>query len=576
MFEEKVRRGHRIQVWLFSLLAGLCLLFTSPKTAMAAGSVNVSVSSASGEVGSQVTVDISVSAGSGTVSGTDFEVNFDPSVLSPADGSGGSSAHIADISTYTDKTFSLTFNVVGAGSSPVSVASSSAQFISDDEDVMAVSAASGTVTGKVAGGSGNSGNSGSADSGNSGSGSADSGNSGSAGSGSSDSGSAGSGSGSEDSGTPDSGSSGAAAVLDGNTSLSSLDVYPGSIGFSADTHSYSVDVSSDTDQLQVSAVPASGTSRVSVSDTALVVGDNTVTITVTAENGATAEYVVHVRRGAEETTTQAATAETTEETSEQQTETVPTVTVLGTVVSPERTFDILELPAGTAVPSGFSPVTVTIGGSDYTAYQNSSGLVIFYGRPASDDDTDFAGVGWYSYQASDGSIQAVPAQLLSPASPTRQVTTADAADKSAEKTVDYRWKGLACVLALVVLLLLVLMIVFLVRGKSGPQGGDGDKDGWTHADGPDDGTDGPKGSVPGSQMRGLEDEDPDEFEDLDDDILAGGPDDGEEDDRMPDAGQVPYRSLEPDEKTLADGVSRIMSEDDGMETLDIDETTSQK
>ena len=436
---------------------------------------------------------------------------------------------------------------------------------------MQASSASGTVTGTVAGGSGNSGNSGSADSGNTGSGAADSGNSGF---GTADSGNTGSGS--SDSGNRDSGNSGSGTVLDDNTSLSSLDVYPGLIGFSADNHSYSVDVSSDTDQLQVSAVPASGTSRVSVSDTALVMGDNTVTITVTAENGATEEYVVHVRRGAEATTTQAATTETTEETSEQQTETVPTVTVLGTVVSPERTFDILELPAGTAVPSGFSPVTVTIGGSDYTAYQNSSGLVIFYGRPASDDDTDFAGVGWYSYQASDGSIQAVPAQLLSPASPARQVTTADAADKSAEKTVDYRWKGLACVLALVVLLLLVLMIVFLVRGKSGPQGGDGDKDGWTHADGPDDGPDGPKGSVSGSQTRGLEDEDPDEFEDLDDDILAGGPDDGEEDDLMPNAGQVPYRSLEPDEKTLADGVSRIMSEDDGMETLDIDETTSQK
>lgn len=570
MFKKQVRGGRRLWAGLLSLLVGLCLLFVSPETSLAAGSVNVSVSSASGEVGSQVTVNVSVSA-SGTVSGTDFEVNYDPSVLSLAGGSGGSTAHIADISTYTDKTFSLTFNVVGAGSSSVSVASSSAQFISDDEDVMAVSASSGTVTGTVAGGgSGNSGNSGSANSGNSGSGNADSGNSGS-GSGNADSGNT-------DSGSNDSGNSGSGAVLDGNTSLSSLDVYPGSIGFSADTYSYSVDVSSDTDQLQVSAVPASGTSRVSVSDTALLVGDNTVTITVTAENGATAEYVIHVRRGAEQTTEETTTSETTtEETGTEQAETIPTVTVLGTVVSPERTFDILELPAGTAVPSGFTPVTVTIGGSDYTAYQNSSGLVIFYGRPASDDDTDFAGVGWYSYLASDGSIQAVPTGLLSPESTARQVTTAAASDKTAEKTVDYRWKGLACVLALVVCLLLVLMIIFLIRGKSGPHdGGDDmdDGDGWMNGSGS-----GEDGGTSGGPAREPETEEPDEFEDLDRDILEGGPDDTDdtgEDDPLQETGRTPYRSLEPDEKTLADGVNRIMSEDDGMETLDIDETTSQR
>lgn len=423
---------------------------------------------------------------------------------------------------------------------------------------MQASSASGTVTGTVAGGSGNSGNSGSADSGNAGS--SDSGNSGF---GTADSGNTGFGS--SDSGNRDSGNSGSGTVLDDNTSLSSLDVYPGSIGFSADTHSYSVDVSSDTDQLQVSAVPASGTSRVSVSDTALVVGDNTVTITVTAENGATEEYVVHVRRGAEETTTQATTAETTEETSEQQTETVPTVTVLGTVVSPERTFDILELPAGTAVPSGFSPVTVTIGGSDYTAYQNSTGMVIFYGRPASDDDTDFSGVGWYSYDASDGSIQAVPEQLLGQTTSTR-ATSAAAAAGTSERVVDYRWKGLACVLALVVCLLAVLFIVFAIRGKSGPH--DGGDDDWT-----DGGGNGPDSDLSdGDQTSGASDD----FEDLEDDILAGGPDDEEEPDQAENEARMAYRTLEPDEKTLADGVNRIMSEDDGMETLDIDETTSQK
>lgn len=557
MFNQLIRGKRGIQAVLLSMLVGLFLLFAAPEKTLASGSVNVSVSSASGDVGSQVTVNINVSA-DGAVSGTDFEVNFDPSVLSPADGSGGSTAHIADISTYTDKTFSLTFNVVGAGSSSVSVASSSAQFISEDEDVMAVSASSGTVTGTVAD-SGNSGNSGSSDSGNSGSSNSGSSDSGSSGSGSFDSGSS-------DSGSSDSGNTGSATVLDGNTSLSSLDVYPGSISFSAGTYSYTVDVSSDTDQLQVSAVPASGTSRVSVSDTSLALGDNTVTITVTAENGAIAQYVLNVRRGAAETTTQESTTQesTTEETSTEETTTVQTVSVLGTVVSPEKTFDILELPTGVSVPAGFTPVTVTIGGSDYTAYQNSTGMVIFYGRPASDDDTDFSGVGWYSYDASDGSIQAVPEQLLGQTTSTR-ATSAAAAAGTSERVVDYRWKGLACVLALVVCLLAVLFIVFAIRGKSGPH--DGGDDDWT------DGGNGPDSDLSdGDQTSGASDD----FEDLEDDILAGGPDDEEEPDQAENEARMAYRTLEPDEKTLADGVNRIMSEDDGMETLDIDETTSQK
>ena len=558
MFNQLIRGKRGIQAVLLSMLVGLFLLFAAPEKTLASGSVNVSVSSASGDVGSQVTVNINVSA-DGAVSGTDFEVNFDPSVLSPADGSGGSTAHIADISTYTDKTFSLTFNVVGAGSSSVSVASSSAQFISEDEDVMAVSASSGTVTGTVAD-SGNSGNSGSSDSGNSGSSNSGSSDSGSSGSGSFDSGSS-------DSGSADSGNSGSGTVLDGNTSLSSLDVYPGSISFSAGTYSYTVDVSSDTDQLQVSAVPASGTSRVSVSDTSLALGDNTVTITVTAENGATAQYVLNVRRGAAETTTQESTTQesTTEETSTEETTTVQTVSVLGTVVSPEKTFDILELPTGVSVPAGFTPVTVTIGGSDYTAYQNSTGMVIFYGRPASDDDTDLSGVGWYSYDASDGSIQAVPEQLLGQTTSTR-TTSAAAAAVTSERVVDYRWKGLACVLALVVCLLAVLFIIFVIRGKSGPH--DGGDDDWTDGDG--NGLDSDLSD--GDQESGTSDD----FEDLEDDILAGGPDDDDEPDQAEDEARTAYRTLEPDEKTLADGVNRIMSEDDGMETLDIDETTSQK
>ena len=79
-------------------------------------------------------------------------------------------------------------------------------------------------------------------------------------------------------------------------------------------------------------------------------------------------------------------------------------------------------------------------------------------------------MGWYSYDASDGSIQAVPEQLLGQTTSTR-TTSAAAAAVTSERVVDYRWKGLACVLALVVCLLAVLFIIFVIRGKSGPHDG---------------------------------------------------------------------------------------------------------
>ena len=556
MGKEQIRYRRGIKGILLFLLAVTFLIFTAPDRVKASGAVNVSVSSASGDVGSQVTVSVNVSADS-NVSGTDFQVNFDPAVLSLADGSGSSSAHIADISTYKDKTFSLTFNVVGAGSSAVSVASSSAQFISEDEDVMAVNASSGTVTGTVAttasSGNTNSGNSGSSNSGSSDSGSSDFG--------------------SSDSGNSDSGSSDTAAtttaapVLDGNTSLSSLDVYPGGISFSSDVHSYSFEVPQDTDSLQVSASAASGTSSVSVSGTSLSMGANTVVITVTAENGATSEYVLNVTRGGE-TTTEATTTETTTEAISTEPETtVPTVTVLGTVVSPERTFDILELTSGTKVPAGFSQTTVTIGGSDYTAYRSNDGTVIFYGRPASDDDTDFAGVGWYVYDAADGSIQAAPARLTETTAATS--TTKAAAAESTEKVVDYRWKGIACVMGLAALVLLILLIVMLIRRK-GPHDGDFDGEDLNDAvsGGGDSDDDLPDEDVTESPEYG----DSDEL----DDILSDDYDDEEQSTDDLSAQAAPHMTLEPDEKALSEGVNRIMAEDDGLETLDIDDTDEGK
>lgn len=81
--------------------------------------------------------------------------------------------------------------------------------------------------------------------------------------------------------------------------LSSLQISPGTLspGFSPTTVEYSATVPNSVTKLAVSATPNHAKASVtSVSGTNLSVGENTVKITVTAENGATVAYVIHVTR----------------------------------------------------------------------------------------------------------------------------------------------------------------------------------------------------------------------------------------------------------------------------------------
>lgn len=67
--------------------------------------------------------------------------------------------------------------------------------------------------------------------------------------------------------------------------------------FNSSTTTYSVgEVDFDVTSLNVTATPTEGTAKVSVSGNALAVGNNTVTITVTAENGSAKYYQINVVR----------------------------------------------------------------------------------------------------------------------------------------------------------------------------------------------------------------------------------------------------------------------------------------
>lgn len=89
-----------------------------------------------------------------------------------------------------------------------------------------------------------------------------------------------------------------------DSSLKALSVSPGTLSpkFSAKTTSYSMTVSADTSKLAVSATPNHSKAKVSVSGTTLKEGDNWVTVTVTAENGAVTKYTIKVTRNAAQVT----------------------------------------------------------------------------------------------------------------------------------------------------------------------------------------------------------------------------------------------------------------------------------
>ncbi|HZK22196.1 MAG TPA: cadherin-like beta sandwich domain-containing protein [Oscillospiraceae bacterium] len=84
-----------------------------------------------------------------------------------------------------------------------------------------------------------------------------------------------------------------------NANLSSLKVSPGTLSpeFSASTTDYKMTVDYSVTNLAVSAITAHSAATKSLSSTALSVGENKITLTVTAESGAKKTYTINVTRG---------------------------------------------------------------------------------------------------------------------------------------------------------------------------------------------------------------------------------------------------------------------------------------
>ncbi|MDF2610029.1 MAG: hypothetical protein K0R92_1503 [Lachnospiraceae bacterium] len=172
---------------------------------------------------------------------------------------------------------------------------------------------------------------------------------------------------------------GAKAAASANTNLAELKIIPNNLKpeFSTDLSEYTAEVTNDTKQLIISAIPEDKASTVTiVGNDALNIGSNTVTVTVKAESGHTKRYTILVNRLAgTETEEETKTSPTTEETEE----TIPQAGEQGETVTPttadffqitkegdaiyferELRFQITELPEEELIPTGYSKSTILI------------------------------------------------------------------------------------------------------------------------------------------------------------------------------------------------------------------------
>lgn len=224
---------------IISALLIICMCavmaFVNKTDILAAGTARVSIGSASGTVGDIVSIDVSISASSG-IGGATIYVSYDPSILAlsgSSSNSGTAMVSFMDESTASSQSKTITFKIIGAGTSSLNVIGDS-KVIDIDMQACSISKSSGSVTAS------------------------------------------------------------APASYSSDNTLSSLQISPGvlSPAFSPDVTTYTTSVGADCARLTVSAVPNDSKATVSVSGKRMDPGFNTTTITVTAENGSKRTYTI--------------------------------------------------------------------------------------------------------------------------------------------------------------------------------------------------------------------------------------------------------------------------------------------
>ena len=199
----------------------------------------------------------------------------------------------------------------------------------------------------------------------------------------------------------------------GNNNLSALSISPGTLspGFSAGTTSYSASVSNSTTSVAVSAKAADGKAKVAVwGNTGLSVGNNTVTVQVTAENGSKKTYTITVNRAAGSTGgNTGGNAPAPDDTPSPSPTATPEPQVTVTLPDDTQLPVSNQLPEGVSVPAGFEQSQLEVDGQTLpTAVHQDGGLVAVYlagdeGHPA----------GFYFYNEKTREVQAMTPVAMS-------------------------------------------------------------------------------------------------------------------------------------------------------------------
>lgn len=240
-----------------------------------------------------------------------------------------------------------------------------------------------------------------------------------------------------------------------NADLAGLQVSPGTLSpaFSKDVLEYTVTVDSDVETLVVDAPALDSGASVSVSgNESLQAGENTVSCTVTAQDGQTVKtYTI--------TVTKAEGSESSPETGS------GSVASDGVVLStPERRVTVYPVTEDVQVPDGFVPAQVTIDGYDVQGWiwsgdQEEPDYCIFYATNEN-GDTDF-----YRYDLTEKTLQRYFRDPLADASGNEEYAALVENYNSLLDDYNMRFYVIIGLIALAVILLIVIIVLVATRGR---------------------------------------------------------------------------------------------------------------
>lgn len=251
-----------------------------------------------------------------------------------------------------------------------------------------------------------------------------------------------------------------------NADLASLNVSPGSLSeaFSADVTSYSVVVGPSVDSLIIDAPAADGGANVIISgNEGLQMGENTVTVRVTAADGVTTkDYTINV-------TKQEGGAEATD--GESQGETMAEPTTEGVKLSSTgKTITIMSPGDDVQIPEGFKSGTISVDGHRVQGWvwgaDTDPEYCVVYGMNENGE------LNFYRYDMAEKTIQRYFEDPLAVGSVSgAQYTELQQTYDSLVRDYDLRFL-LICILGMLVLILFVLVVYLIIKLRNASDDGD--------------------------------------------------------------------------------------------------------